>query len=113
MVTSSKSASRLVGLQVRKTPSAPVATCYQQVTGVLSDLLQIDSRCWLGRLSVIVISKAWLVGIRVTSTALLPELQVVYRRELGVLDAGLPALEVFQVDLGDLDARMAHESGEA
>jgi hypothetical protein len=42
----------------------------------------------------------WLAGIRVASAAFLPELQVVDRREFGVLDAGLPALEVLQIDLG-------------
>jgi hypothetical protein len=30
-----------------------------------------------------------------------------------MLDPSLPALEVLQVDLGDLDARVAHESGQA
>jgi hypothetical protein len=90
-----------------------MATCYQQVTGALLDLLPIGSRCWLVRRSVIVISQAWLVGIGMASSVLLPKLQVIYRRELGVLDTGLPALEVLEVDLGGLDARAAHEPRKA
>ena len=43
----------------------------------------------------------------------LAELEAGDRRELGVLDTGLTALEVLQVDLGDLDAAVPHEPREA
>jgi hypothetical protein len=43
----------------------------------------------------------------------LGEAQIVHRRELGVLDASLPTLEIIEVDLGNLDAAMAHDAGKA
>jgi len=47
------------------------------------------------------------------AASLLAELEIVDRRELGVLDTRLTALEVFQVDFSNLDAGMPHEPGEA
>jgi len=47
--------------------------------------------------------------IGVVAAPFLAELQIVDRREFGVLRARLTALEVFEVDLGDLDAGVAHE----
>lgn len=51
--------------------------------------------------------------VGVISAPLLAQLQIVDRRELGMLDARLTALEVFEIDLGNLDAGVSHQPREA
>lgn len=49
----------------------------------------------------------------VIALLLLAQLQIVDRRKLDMLDTRLTALEVFEIDLGNLDAGATHEPREA
>src|SRR5260221_9366232 len=66
-----------------------------------------------GNARSLVAPQTWLPVVGMGAAPPLPQLEVVDGRELGVLDAGLPALEVLQIDLGDLHTAVAYQAAEA